>query len=375
MHADLRPEDKATLIAQLRQQSSTAMVGDGVNDAPLWPPPTWASPWGRWAPTWPSKPLTSPLMGEDLRHHTQSPRPRAARPAHHAAKRRPILGLITILIPLALTGVLGLAAVVAVHELAEIVVIANGVRGAAPNPRRGYGCRTGRCSGRCGHWLTRKTSEGRSVASGRQDVCGTMSSGDASVKAASLAALRSACSMVMRSWLTSPSHLFFWASSTWARRLSNGVEPCSLGRFDFAEITSEAGVFVGAVRSVGSVAVAERDLALPEVLDEFVPFGLRGLTVLGRRPRLSAVVDKAVVRLEDIFLIDSGVAAGDLDVVVAHNLCGQVDGKAGVDDVGNEDPAEVMGREVQRRTVGVRQSHVVGEFGQPFSDCALVDDP
>lgn len=38
------------------------------------------------------------------------------------------LGLITVLIPLALTGVLGLAAVVAVHELAEIIVIANGVR-------------------------------------------------------------------------------------------------------------------------------------------------------------------------------------------------------------------------------------------------------
>ena len=38
------------------------------------------------------------------------------------------LGLIAILIPLALTGALGLAAVVAVHELAEIVVIANGVR-------------------------------------------------------------------------------------------------------------------------------------------------------------------------------------------------------------------------------------------------------
>ncbi len=34
--------------------------------------------------------------------------------------------MIAILIPLALTGVLGLAAVVAVHELAEIVVIANG---------------------------------------------------------------------------------------------------------------------------------------------------------------------------------------------------------------------------------------------------------
>ena len=44
------------------------------------------------------------------------------------------LGLITILIPLALFGILGLAAVVLVHELAEIVVIANGVRAGRTKP-------------------------------------------------------------------------------------------------------------------------------------------------------------------------------------------------------------------------------------------------
>jgi cation-transporting ATPase G len=37
-------------------------------------------------------------------------------------------GILLALVPLAATGTLGLAAVVAVHELAEIVVIANGVR-------------------------------------------------------------------------------------------------------------------------------------------------------------------------------------------------------------------------------------------------------
>ena len=38
------------------------------------------------------------------------------------------LGLIIALMPLALFGVLGLAAVVLVHEVAEVAVIANGVR-------------------------------------------------------------------------------------------------------------------------------------------------------------------------------------------------------------------------------------------------------
>ncbi len=36
--------------------------------------------------------------------------------------------ILAVLVPLAATGILGLAAVVAVHELAEVVVIANGIR-------------------------------------------------------------------------------------------------------------------------------------------------------------------------------------------------------------------------------------------------------
>ena len=44
------------------------------------------------------------------------------------------LAIITVLMPLALFGILGLAAVVLVHELAEIVVIANGVRAGRSTP-------------------------------------------------------------------------------------------------------------------------------------------------------------------------------------------------------------------------------------------------
>jgi cation-transporting ATPase G len=40
------------------------------------------------------------------------------------------LAIIVVLFPLALFGVLGLAGVVLVHELAEVVVIANGLRAA-----------------------------------------------------------------------------------------------------------------------------------------------------------------------------------------------------------------------------------------------------
>jgi cation-transporting ATPase G len=37
-------------------------------------------------------------------------------------------GILVALVPLAATGVLGLAAVVAAHELAEVLIIANGIR-------------------------------------------------------------------------------------------------------------------------------------------------------------------------------------------------------------------------------------------------------
>ncbi|AVH20856.1 cadmium-translocating P-type ATPase [Nocardia farcinica] len=128
VHADLRPEDKARIVAELRTDRFTAMVGDGVNDAPALATADLGVAMGAMGTDVAIETADVALMGEDLRHL-----PRAL---EHARRARRImlqnvglsLGLITILIPLALFGILGLAAVVLVHELAEIVVIANGVR-------------------------------------------------------------------------------------------------------------------------------------------------------------------------------------------------------------------------------------------------------
>ncbi|MGW5569712.1 heavy metal translocating P-type ATPase [Nocardia thailandica] len=134
VHADLRPEDKARIVGELRADRFTAMVGDGVNDAPALATADLGVAMGAMGTDVAIETADVALMGEDLRHL-----PRAL---EHARRARRImlqnvglsLGLITVLIPLALFGVLGLAAVVLVHELAEIVVIANGVRAGRTKP-------------------------------------------------------------------------------------------------------------------------------------------------------------------------------------------------------------------------------------------------
>ena len=78
------------------------------------------------------------LMGEDLRHLPQV--------LAHARRARRIMienialsiAIIGVLVPLAATGVLGLATVVLVHELAEVLVIANAIRAARTTPLDGF---------------------------------------------------------------------------------------------------------------------------------------------------------------------------------------------------------------------------------------------
>ncbi len=128
IHAELLPEDKVRIVEDLRARGSVAMVGDGINDAPALATADVGLAMGAMGSDVAIEAADVALMGEDLNHLPEVLD--HARRAERIMRQNLVLSglIIGVLIPLAALGVLGLATVVATHELAEVFVIANGVR-------------------------------------------------------------------------------------------------------------------------------------------------------------------------------------------------------------------------------------------------------
>ena len=130
VRAELRPEDKAKAIRELNATRPTAMIGDGINDAPALAAAEIGIAMGATGSDAAIESADIAFTGHDLRLIPQA--------IAHAKQGRRIMNqnivlsllIIAVLPPLAITGVLGLAAVVLIHEVAEVIVILNGLRAA-----------------------------------------------------------------------------------------------------------------------------------------------------------------------------------------------------------------------------------------------------
>jgi cation-transporting ATPase G len=130
VRAEQLPADKALVVSDASQEAPTVMIGDGINDAPALAAATVGIAMGVTGSAAAIESADIAFTGSDLRQ--------IALALDHARRGRRLmtgnialaLAIIVVLVPLALFGVLGLAGVVLVHELAEVVVILNGARAA-----------------------------------------------------------------------------------------------------------------------------------------------------------------------------------------------------------------------------------------------------
>lgn len=127
--ADLRPEDKVEAVERLRAAHGlVAMVGDGINDAPALARADLGIAMGTGGTDAAIEAADVALMADNLEQVAQALR--LGRRAQRISRQNLAfsIAILAVLIPSAVVGLLTVVAAVLVHEIAELLAVANGVR-------------------------------------------------------------------------------------------------------------------------------------------------------------------------------------------------------------------------------------------------------
>lgn len=129
IHADLKPDMKVDVVRRLAEmQGGVLMVGDGVNDAPALASSTCGVAMGAAGTDAAIEAADIALMADDLSKIIDVLE--LGRKARRVSAQNVAFSILVlaVLIPLALTGLIGIAMTVLVHEASELLAVLNGLR-------------------------------------------------------------------------------------------------------------------------------------------------------------------------------------------------------------------------------------------------------